>query len=132
MQRQEYLTSFRLLAGRILSVLVVLFLVVDGSTKFMDLAPVREAFGQLGYPLVYAPVIGAICLASALLYAVPRTAALGAVLVTALCGGAVASQLRIGSPLFTHVLFGAYVGVLAWLGLLLRDERVRGLFAARG
>ncbi len=83
----------------------------------------------MGYPSGTGVKIGLIALACAALYAFPPTAVLGAVLITGLCGGAIASHLRIGSPLFSHVLFGFYIGALAWIGLWLRSERLRDLFS---
>jgi hypothetical protein len=117
--------------GRIASALVVLFLTLDGVGKLLQIAPVVEASAQLGYPNSLTRGIGIVVLTCAVLYAIPRTAVLGAILLTGLLGGAIASHLRIGSPLFTHVLFGAYVGVLAWGGLWLRDERLRTLVPNR-
>lgn len=117
--------------GRVLTVIVVLFLIADGTVKFFDVPQVVESFVQLGYPPEVAPTVGVIGLLCAILYATPRTALLGTVLVTGLCGGAVASHLRIGSPLFTHVLFGVYVGISAWCGLWLRDSHVRALIPIR-
>jgi len=114
-------------AGHLASALVVLFLLMDGVSKWLLIAPVVEASAQLGYPASVTRGIGTVVLTCAVLYAMPRTAVLGAILLTGLLGGAIASHVRIGSPLFTHVLFGAYVGVLAWGGLWLRDERLRAL-----
>lgn len=113
--------------GRALSGLVILFLAMDAGMKLADLAPVRQASAQIGWPLAMDRPIGLIELAGLVLYAIPRTAVLGAILLTGLLGGAVAAHLRIGSPLFSHVLFGVYVGVLMWGGLWLRDPRVRAL-----
>ena len=86
---------------------------------------------QLGYPVPLAPVIGTILLICVVLYAIPRTAPLGAILLTGYLGGAVASQLRIGMPLFTYTLAPTYLAALAWGGLYLRDSRVRALLASR-
>lgn len=118
-------------SGRIVTALVAAFLIVDAAVKFLGIPQVLESFARLGYPASAVPSVGLIGLLCAVLYAVPRTALLGTVLVTALCGGAVASHLRIGSPMFTHVLFGVYVGLLAWGGLWFRDERLRTLFPLR-
>ena len=82
--------------------------------------------GEMGLPL---GVILAVC---TVLYVVPQTAVLGAVLLTAYLGGAVATHVRIGSPLFSHVLFGVYIGVMMWGGLWLREPRLRALFPLRG
>ena len=119
-------------AGRIMSGIVVLFLIFDGVTKLMVIQPVVQGMRQLGYPVPLAPVIGTILLICVVLYVIPRTAPLGAILLTGYLGGAVASQFRIGMPLFSYTLAPIYVAALAWGGLYLRDSRVRGLFAARG
>ncbi len=117
--------------GRAMSGLVLLFLVMDGTTKLMMIQPVVDATAQIGYPLDLVRPIGIIGLVCAVLYAVPRTALLGAILTTGLLGGAIASKMRLEEPLFSQVLFGAYVGVLAWGGLYLRDGRLRALFTLR-
>lgn len=119
--------------GRVLSALVVLFLTFDGAIKLVPIAPVTETMQQLGYPAGegLARGLGILTLACAILYAVPQTSVLGAILLTGLLGGAIATHLRVGSPLFTHLLFGVYLGLLAWGGLFLRDERVRALIPLR-
>jgi hypothetical protein len=117
--------------GRVLSLIVVLFLLFDGIIKLLAIAPVVEAFQQLGYPVQTAPGIGLLALACAVLYAIPRTAILGAILLTGLLGGAIASHVRVNDPLFSHTLFGVYLGVMAWSGLWLRDERLRGMMPLR-
>jgi hypothetical protein len=114
-------------AGRIMSGVVVLFLLLDGAMKLIPLNVVVEASEQLGIPAGLARTLGVLTLACTLLYAVPRTSVLGAILLTGYLGGAVASHLRVGDPLFTHVLFGVYLGVLIWGGLYLRDGRLRTL-----
>jgi hypothetical protein len=117
--------------GRVTIGLVALFLAFDSVIKLMQLDVVREAMAPLGYPDNLGLVIGiieAICL---VLYVVPRTAVLGAILITAVLGGTIASHLRVGDPLFSHVLFGIYVGILAWGGLYLRDEKLRTLIPFR-
>jgi len=116
--------------GRSLSTLVILFMVFDGVIHVVKPAPVVEAFAQLGYPLSAAVGLGIVELACVVLYAVPRTAVLGAVLLTAYLGGAVATQLRIGAGAFP-VVFPVIVGVLLWGGLALRDARVRALISSR-
>jgi hypothetical protein len=118
-------------AGWTMSGLVVLFLLFDGVSKLMLIAPVVEATTQIGYPVNLVRPIGIIGLVCAVLYAVPRTATLGAILLTGLLGGAIASKMRIDAPLFSHVLFGVYVGILAWGGLYLRDGRLRALIPLR-
>jgi hypothetical protein len=117
--------------GWAMSGLVILFMVFDAVGKLIVMTPVIEATRQLGYPEDLIRPLGVIALACALLYAVPRTAVLGAILLTAFLGGAVASHLRLGDPLFSHVLFGVYVGLLAWGGLFLRDARLRALIPLR-
>ena len=118
-------------AGRIASALVVMFLIFDGVIKLMEIGPVLESFAELGYPASQARGIGILVLACCLLYAIPRTSVLGAILVTGLLGGAITSHVRVGDPVFSHVLFGAYIGVFAWGGLFLRDVRLRALLPVR-
>jgi len=102
--------------------LVVAFLVFDSVIKFIKPAPVTEAFAKLGWPVTLAATLGVICLACTVLYAIPRTAVLGAILLTGYLGGAVATHLRAGDPLFSHVLFPTYLGALLWAGLYLRKS----------
>lgn len=92
-----------------------------------------EALAQLGCPASaeFARGLGTVLLGSTLLYVWPRTAVIGAVLLTGYLGGAIATQLRVSNPVLSHTLFGAYVAVMLWGGLLLRDARVRGLFFPR-
>jgi len=117
--------------GRVMSAIVVLFLLMDAGMKLADVEPVQEAAQQLGWPLTLDRVLGVIVLACLVLYAVPRTAVLGAILITGLLGGAIAAHLRLLDPLFTHTLFGVYLGLFAWGGLWLRDERLRALIPLR-
>ena len=121
----------RLWTGRILSGFAVLFLVFDAIVKFTKIAPVVDSFAQLGYPIGLAPTIGSIALICVVVYVIPRTSVLGAVLLTGYLGGAIASQLRIGNPLFSHVLFPIYVAALIWGGLYLRDEQLSALIPVR-
>ncbi len=114
--------------GFAMSAVVVLFLLADAGAKLIAIQPVLDAGAQLGFPGVdMARKLGALLLVCTLLYIYPRTAVLGAILVTAYLGGAVATHVRMGNPLFSHVLFGVYVGVLMWGGLVLRDVRLRAL-----
>jgi hypothetical protein len=117
--------------GRVLSGLVVLFLIPDGIIKFIKPAPVVDAFAHLGWPLSLANTIGILLLICTAIYAIPRTSVLGAILLTGYLGGAVATHLRAGDPLFSHVLFPTYLGAMLWLGLYLRDERLRALVPLR-
>jgi hypothetical protein len=114
-------------AGRILTALPVAFLLFDGSIKLMRLGPVSEAFSRLGYPESQAVGIGILELACLAVYLIPRTSRFGAVLLTGFLGGAISTHVRIGDPLFSHVLFPIYVGALIWVGLWLRDDRLRAL-----
>jgi DoxX-like family len=116
-------------AGIALATLAVLFLLMDATMKLLALPNVLTSHTQLGYPgsAPFARGLGVLLLVCTLLYAWPRTAALGAVLLTGYLGGAIASHLRVGDPIFTHVLFGAYLALFVWGGLYLRDERIRTL-----
>jgi len=114
--------------GFAMSAVVVLFLLMDSGMKLAAIQPVLEAGQQIGFPgTAMARKLGALLLLCTLLYAWPRTSVLGAILVTAFLGGAVATHVRLGNPLFSHVLFGVYVGVLMWAGLVLREPRLRAL-----
>ncbi|MEO6878504.1 MAG: DoxX family protein [Gemmatimonadaceae bacterium] len=110
-----------------MSAIAVLFLAFDGVTKLMLVPPVVTGMKQLGYPASAAFGIGTVLLICTVLYVVPRTAVLGAVLLTGYLGGAVASQVRVNAPLLSRVLFPIYVAVFIWGGLYLRDSRVRAL-----
>jgi hypothetical protein len=117
--------------GYALTGLVTLFLLMDAGMKLAQLPVVTETGAQLGWAPETALPLGITLLTCTVLYAVPRTAVLGAILLTAYFGGAVATHVRIASPLFTHVLFGVYLAVLMWGGLWLRDPRVRALLPLR-
>src|SRR3979409_124704 len=121
----------RVWIGRVLSGIVVLFLIPDGIIKFIKPAPVVDTFAHLGWPLTLAIPLGIVLLACTFLYAIPVTSVLGAILLTGYLGGAVATHLRVGDPLFSHILFPTYLGVLLWLGLYLRDDRLRALIPLR-
>ncbi len=121
----------RLWAGRIMTALPVLFLLFDSVIHMMRIAPVVESFEQLGYPVSLALSIGILELVCIIVYVIPRTSLLGAILLTGYLGGAVATNVRIGSPLFSHVFFPIYVGVLVWGGLFLGEERLRALIPLR-
>ena len=115
--------------GVALSGLAIAFLTLDGVMKLIPLSIVTDTMAQLGWPadVATARLLGFLTLGATLLYAVPRTSVLGAVLLTGYLGGAVATHLRIGSPVFSHILFGVYIGVMLWGGLWLRQPRVRAL-----
>lgn len=126
----EPATSRIVWAGWALGALAILFLVMDGAMKLIPAQVVIITSAQIGWPADPGlwRLLGTILLGSTLLYAIPRTSLLGAILLTGYLGGAVASHVRIGSPLFSHVLFGVYLGILLWGGLWLRDARLRALF----
>jgi len=114
-------------AGIALSAVGTLFLVFDMGIKLAGAKEAVEGTTQLGFQPHHLPILGAIQAACLVIYLVPRTAVLGAVLWTGYLGGAIATQLRLDNPLFTHILFPIYVAALLWGGLYLRDARVRAL-----
>ena len=118
-------------AGRALSGLAVVLLALDSVGKLLQAAPVIEGTTQLGYPRDIVFTLGVILLTCVVAYAIPRTSVLGAVLLTGYLGGAVATQVRVEAPLYTHILFPTYVGIVVWAGLLLRDARLRALLPIR-
>lgn len=117
--------------GWTFSIIVFLFLVMDGAMKVLQARVAVETTVKLGYPAHILVSLGVLTLVIALMYVIPRTALVGAILMTGLLGGAVATHVRVESPLFSHVLFGVYVGVVAWAGLFLRDERLRDALLLR-
>ncbi len=119
-------------AGRVMSALAILFLLFDSVGKLLKVAPVVEGSLQLGYPESVIRTLGVILLVCTILYALPRTSILGAILLTGYLGGAVATHVRVESPLFSHILFPIYLGALIWGGLLLRNGRLRALIPLRG
>lgn len=117
-------------AGRIISAMPVLFLLLDGAAKLFKPAPVVEATVKLGYPETVIVGLGIVLLVCTILYLIPCTSILGAILLTGYLGGAVATHVRVGDTLFT-ILFPVIFGVLLWGGLFLRDERLRALIPLR-
>ena len=119
--------------ARILSGLVILFMLFDGAIKLVPWPIVTETMDRMGYGSseTLARSLGAISLVCTVLYAVPPTSILGAILLTGYLGGAMASHVRIGSPLFSHILFGFYLGLMVWGGLWLRDRKLRALMPLR-
>jgi hypothetical protein len=111
--------------------LVGAFMAFDATIKLLVIGPVVDAFHQLGFPVELARGMGVLEVLILVLYLAPRTAVLGAVLLTGLLGGAVASHLRLLDPWISHILSGVYLGMLAWGGLYLRDERLRRLLPFR-
>jgi hypothetical protein len=112
------------LAGRIVSGVSIAFMLFDGGIKLFNNAAVIDAFARLGYPVSLAPAIGILALACTVVYALPQSSVLGAVLLTGYLGGAIATQVRAGAETFS-VIFPVIIGALVWGGLLLRDERLR-------
>ena len=121
----------RVLAGRAISALPVLFLSFDAVIKLLAIQPVIDSFVQLGYDPGIAFAIGLLELACLAVYLIPRTSVAGAVLLTGFLGGAIATHLRLGHPLFTHTLFPTYVAALLWGGLLLRHDQLRAVMFVR-
>jgi hypothetical protein len=121
----------RLSGGHIVSAIPVLFLLFDSVIKFTAMEPVVESFRQLGYPVSLGLGIGVIELVCLVIYVIPRTSVLGAILLTGYLGGAVATHVRVGSPLLTHILFPIYVAALLWGGLFLREGRLQALIPLR-
>jgi hypothetical protein len=121
------------IVGRALSGLVIVFLLFDGAIKLVPWPVVTETMDRMGYGSseTLARSLGIITIVCTLLYSVPPTSILGAILLTGYLGGAIASHVRIGSPLFTHALFGVYLGLMVWGGLYLRDGNLRGLIPFR-
>ena len=120
-------------AGYVMSGLVIAFMVLDGGMKLVPFDVVIKSTAELGYPPSPSLMrgLGVVALVCTALYAWPRTAVLGAILLTAYMGGTVATHLRVGNPLFSHMLFGVYLAVMVWGGLYLRDARVRALLPLR-
>jgi hypothetical protein len=114
--------------GRVLSGLVILFMLFDGAIKLVPWPVVTETMDRIGYGSSesLARSLGVITIACTVLYTIPPTSFVGAILLTGYLGGAMASHVRIGSPMFTHMLFGFYLGLMVWGGLWLRDPSLRG------
>lgn len=124
----------QLIAGRVLSGLVILFLLFDAGLKLVSPeTAIKYSPPNLGWPLEVGTMymLAILLLVPTVLYIWPRTAILGAILITAYLGGAIATQVRVGNPLFSHSLFGVYLGLMLWGGLWLRDPRLRALIPLR-
>ena len=127
----ESISKSRLWVSRVLSGITIIFLLFDAITKLMMVPPVIEGTKKLGYPIELIPVIAIILLICTILYIIPKTSIFGAILLTGYLGGAVASNLRIESPLFSNTLFPVYFAVLVWGAIFLRDNRVSSLIPFR-
>lgn len=121
----------QLWAGRVLSSLAVLFLLFDSTGKLLQVQPVINGTIQLGYPPDIVFTLGVILLTCVVVYVIPRTSVLGALLLTGYLGGAVATHVRVENPLFSHILFPTYVAALLWGGLILRDPQLRAFLPIR-
>ncbi|HEU4637142.1 MAG TPA: DoxX family protein, partial [Edaphobacter sp.] len=118
----------RIYTGYTLTVLSILFLLMDACIKFTSSPQVAQTIAQLGFPMRLTKAIGVLALACTVLYAVPATAVLGSLLLTGYLGGAIALHLRVDNPLFTHILFPIYVALFIWGGIWLRDRRLQEVF----
>jgi hypothetical protein len=123
----DLISPGQLWAGRVLSGLAVAFLIIDAVGKLLKVATVVEGTVKLGYAEGVVFPLGVLLLTGVMLYVIPRTSVLGAIYLTAFLGGAVATHVRVGSPLVTHVLFGVYVAAFVWGGLALRHPRLLAL-----
>jgi len=119
------------LLGKSLSALAALFLIVDSTGKLLEVQPVIDGTVRLGYSPDIVLTLGVLQLACVVIYLIPRTSVLGAVLLTGYLGGAVATHVRVESPLFSHIFFPVYLATLLWVGLVLRDTRLRTLLLRR-
>ncbi len=117
--------------GRVLSLLISLLLLMDAAMKIMKAQAAMEGTVRLGYPAEVIPGVGVTLLVATVLYMLPATSVFGAILITGYMGGAVATNLRVGNAWLGYTLFPVYVGILAWGGLFLRDERLRMLIPIR-
>lgn len=116
-------------AGWVLSVLIALFLAIaSAAPKFMGIEAATSTMEVVGWPLKYLVLIGCIEIGCMILFLIPRTALLGAVLTTALLGASLAANLRVDNPLFSHTLFSIYLGTAVWVAVWLREEKVRAVF----
>ena len=117
--------------GRILGGLGAAFLLLDAVMKLMKPQPVIDATIKVGYPETKIVGLGILLLICTALYLIPRISIFGAILLTGYLGGAVATHVRVNDPLFSHVLFPTYIGALLWIGLWLREPRLRQLVPLR-
>ena len=125
-------SSARKWSGRVLTGLGLAFLTFDAAMKLAAIAPVVEASKQMGFSESTIRPIGLVLLACVVVHAIPRTATIGAVLLTGYLGGAIATHVRFGDPLLSHTLFPLYFAAMIWGGLYLRDARVAAFIAPKG
>ena len=125
--QQAPATNARLWTGRVLSGIAVVFLAMDATMKVLQVPVAIDGTQKVGYPAAVVLPLGIVQLVCLAAYLIPRTRVLGAILWTGYLGGAVATHVRIGDPLFTHILSPVYVAILLWGGLCLRDARLRAV-----
>ena len=121
----------RLWTGRVMAGIVILFMLMDSIFKFVTNETVVEGTTSLGFQVYHLPIMGTLGLLSIILYIIPRTKFLGAILLTGYWGGAIATHVRLDNPLFSHVLFPVYLGLLAWGALYLKSEKFRELMMGK-
>lgn len=132
MQVNKETKPLMLWTGRVLSAIFVLFMLgASVAPKLLGMPVAQETLAALGWPHGYALMIGLIELAGTVLYVIPATSLLGAIVMTGLFGGAIATQVRAESPLFSHILFSLYLAAFMWGGLWLRDGRIRSILPFR-
>jgi hypothetical protein len=117
----------KLWASRAMGGIVILFMLMDSIFKFIVNEQVIKGTTDLGFQTHHLPILGTLGLSSILLYIFPRTQIVGAILLTAYWGGAIATHVRLDNPLFSHILFPVYLGILAWGAVWLKNERLRNL-----
>lgn len=117
----------RLIVSRIMKTVVVLFMAMDGLFKFFPNEYAIKGTEELGYQMHHLPIIGTLALAATILFAIPRTTFVGALLLTGFWGGVIATHVRMDNPLFSHILFPVYLAVLAWGAIFLTNDKVRHL-----
>lgn len=122
----------RVWTGRVMATIVILFMLMDSIFKFIPNEDVIKGTTDLGFQAHHLAILGALGLLSTILFIIPRTEVLGAILLTGYWGGAIATHVRLDNPLFTHVLFTVYFGILAWGSLYLKNEKLRDLILGRG
>jgi hypothetical protein len=120
-------TPKSVIVGRVMSGIISALLILDASVKIFQVQAVIEGSAQLGYPVSTMMPIGITLLSSVILYLIPRTSVFGALLLTGYLGGAIATHVRVGNPLFSHVLFPTYVATIVWGALYLRNPKLRAL-----
>lgn len=124
-------SKVKIWTGRVMAGIVILFMLMDSIFKFVANETVIEGTTSLGFQPHHLPIMGTLGLLSVILYIIPRTEILGAILLTGYWGGAIATHVRLDNPLFTHVLFTVYLGILAWGALYLKSEKFRALILGR-